>query len=727
MGSETPQQMGWYWVVLATEYELLKRNGQNEEAQRTLEELFLGLQAYRRLDMQAQCLVQKRYEEITDNFEVEACENGYCLCGEKYREGGHINFDSPCFANCDFTPQLDGYSGFFLREDATQDLEIMHDPSEDKYNIDLVSSDYAMSLSPPCEANFSQPCYLVHRQNFMSQDGMTGLMLGLAMIKRYIPENAEVTTCDGQKFKPLEMARRISSAIVDNVDDRYMNRIAWPKSNVCCAKEVFLSEREGGRLEFTIKGFKKAADYIDDHNRHSNLDEMFGWWGLTQSTLYTNSTNAKFWLRLKAIGWDMGEDDPIQISAFYGEAELQNLEILLLMNNLLHPEGNNLGVNQAYFEALLCNAPCQGPCRKQDGYNDNDPAWPSFDCSNTPRWQGQGWETGGDNGISRLFNGLDYMALYNIYLLHFNQPVTNYYNPERAPRNASFGSAYITGPSLLCADQTAYYEAQPIYCTSTGPDCIHPISWLGSANLNILSPNVNGADVYALSSQPGSFLEASFWENRKVLHHKNSDPAVIVDTIADACAFTYRKPLVVDLPEYFIETDFDHCNHQYSFSAVGEDIVDASFLWRLNIYYAGGTTTLFINGKNGSITNWALPGGNSGGMIVITLTISNDCGQYTVHTVRSYSCSSSQRLLISPNPGNQEVFIGITDDYEVNAVEGLEVRFINTGLGIVQGTRQIYTNGEMVDISNFPEGAYNVQTTLENNTLLNTALIISRQ
>ena len=161
MGSETPHQMGWYWVVLATEYELLRRNGQYEEARRTLEELFLGLQAYRRLDMQAQCMVQRRYAEITENFEVEPCGNWYCLCGEKYRKGGHKHFDSPCFLDCDFTPQLDGYSGFFLREDATQGLEILHDPCSSKsWTLKLYPADFVRifirSQAPSFHARFGR-------------------------------------------------------------------------------------------------------------------------------------------------------------------------------------------------------------------------------------------------------------------------------------------------------------------------------------------------------------------------------------------------------------------------------------------------------------------------------------------------------------------------------------------------------------------------------------------
>ena len=46
MGSETLHQMGWYWVVLATEYELLRRNGQYEEARRTLEELKIHIDVF---------------------------------------------------------------------------------------------------------------------------------------------------------------------------------------------------------------------------------------------------------------------------------------------------------------------------------------------------------------------------------------------------------------------------------------------------------------------------------------------------------------------------------------------------------------------------------------------------------------------------------------------------------------------------------------------------------
>jgi hypothetical protein len=209
-GSETPHQIGWYLVTLATEYELLGQNGQWEEQQRTLEELFLALQAYRRLDITANCLVSDRYAEITAGVETENCDiwvfnhhytEDACLCAEKYHNqqcpgDGKWHFDIPCKTMCPWPPNLTGYSGFYVREDAVQEQEGMHDASEDKWNIDLVGSAFAMSQSPPCDSNFSPACYNEKKVNFLSQDQTFSIMTGLAMVKRYIPPTATVTTCE---------------------------------------------------------------------------------------------------------------------------------------------------------------------------------------------------------------------------------------------------------------------------------------------------------------------------------------------------------------------------------------------------------------------------------------------------------------------------------------------------------------------------------------------------
>ena len=746
MGSETPHQLGWYWVVLATEYQLLMINSQYDEAQRTLEELFLALQAYRRLDMQAQCMARLRYDEIENHFEVENCNTEKaCLCGAKYREGGHKHFDSPCDDLCSYTPQLDGYSGFYLREDATQALEsTLQEQNEDIYNIDFVASDYAMSI-PPCTSIFSPPCYLVHRQDYMSQDGMTGLMLGLAMIKRYIPEDAEVTTCTGETYHPLQMAINISNGLIDNVDDNYNNRIAWPMSSSCCDKEVFLSESEGGRLFATIHGFKKAADYIDDKNRHSNIDELFGWDLLRTQVATTNSNNAKFWLRLRAIGWDIGEESNHRKNFFISEMEDQNLDILKLINDLLYPGGANLctSEDQAFFERLLCSAPCAGPCRKRDDYPDSNPDWPYFVCSNTPRWQGQGWETGGDNGHSRIFNGLDFMALYNIYMLRYHdtpQAPFTYRNPDHPPQNGEFNLGYITGSNFLCLDETEYYEAQPIYHEGH-PELLN-IQWNATNNLSIIDENINGTNIQGLNSATPSYVEAHVVEERNAPMFGNQGNALIEILFGpdgpyqsqvvspENCEFSYSKSILIDEQKYIIRTDLDHCNHDYWFHADGPEADNTTFNWRLDFYYTGGSNITFLSGKDLHIT-WPLPGalGGSSATVVITLTIHTPCGDQTLIDVDSYNsidCPNlGYQLLASPNPGGSQVTISITNNYTIPS-EGIEIRFISSTTGVIHSTSRIFTNGEHINISNIPEGLYNLQTRLNDGSFLYSYFIISR-
>jgi hypothetical protein len=45
-GSETLSELGWYLVTLATEYELLGKQGKFSAQKKTLEDIFLALQAY---------------------------------------------------------------------------------------------------------------------------------------------------------------------------------------------------------------------------------------------------------------------------------------------------------------------------------------------------------------------------------------------------------------------------------------------------------------------------------------------------------------------------------------------------------------------------------------------------------------------------------------------------------------------------------------------------------
>lgn len=319
LGSETPHQMGWYWITLASEYALLQQNGQEEEAQRTLEELFLALQAYRRLDMMANCLADERYDEITADFEVENCSVGFapphtgdCLCGSKYTSGSlhdpaPDDLDTPCVDSCDFAPNLSGYSGFFVREDAVQDLEALHDPSEDKWNIDLVGSSFAMSQNPPCSTTFSQACFLAGQQDFISQDQLITLMMGLTFVKRYIPENAVVSTCDGNAFNVLDIAKDISRGLA-SVASNNERRINWPGADKCCWKEAHISAEQGGNMTATYAGVLQMNNYIcgcdDEIYKIKKRDKLL--WNAYGDLAIATNQDAIFFLEGTAFGQDIG-------------------------------------------------------------------------------------------------------------------------------------------------------------------------------------------------------------------------------------------------------------------------------------------------------------------------------------------------------------------------------------------------------------------------------------
>jgi hypothetical protein len=485
MGEETPHQMQWYWTTLATEYALLIKNGQMEEAQRTLEELYLGLQAYRRMDMLANCMAEERYVEITADFEVEDCyrninggpfggqhDRGDCLCGSKYVDAPgayNENFKTFTLDNCAFQADLSGYTGFSLREDGTQALEALNDLSEDKWNIDVVGGDYAMSSRPPCTQAISQACYNVKGKNFLSHDQMYAIMSGLVMIKKYIPASATITTCDGTTENVLSIAQNIGKGLVD-VANNDTRRINWPGAEDCCDKQVHISAAAGGYLNFTYAGLQMMYNYLsDDDDRKIKKWDLLLFHEMGGATLSIpgitgNNPNieGKFFLEGVTFGMDIMDisnvffPNPIPymplplipvtpprskvISALDG----LNSEIYGLINNLLFPGGQNVPVDKASFESMLCSAPCGGPCQKPDGYDEKRETeanlippfgpkiWPEFACPNTPEWTGQRWEgLGGDLDWDKIyearqFNGLDFMALYNIYMLSFPEEQTDY-------------------------------------------------------------------------------------------------------------------------------------------------------------------------------------------------------------------------------------------------------------------------------------------------------------
>lgn len=783
-GSETPHQIGWYLVTLATEFELLGKNGQLEEQQRTLEDIFLALQAYRRLDIAANCLVKSRYDEITSGFEVENCDiwvvnhhytEDACLCGEKYHNqqcpgDGKWHFDIPCKANCPWPPDVTGYSGFYIREDAVQEQESLHDPSEDKWNIDLVGGVFAMSQTPPCDGNFSPACYNEKKVNFLSQDQTFSIMTGLAMVKRYVPPTATVTTCDGAVFHPFDIVQQISNGIV-KLPQNASRHVFWPGSpdDDCCYKPVKFGECAGGNLFGTYAGLEYMHNYINevvDNEHHVGFIDRWSWG--------KSFDRRAFFAQAMSVGFDIGSyGSDVAKQRIINACLDDKMEILLLMNDLLHPQEPNIMDDEgnadlkALFEEMLCSAPCDGPCFKPKGYDEKGDIqnWPEFDCANTPHWIGQRWEGYGypppsqqawnDRYSARQYNGLDFMALYNTYMLNFPQEQTPFYNPDRPEPTATghlLGEAKIEGPTTLCPGASGSYLLKK---TNADPVTLQEITWESSSNISLSSTTNNPTSATALAGQSPSYIGARFKEQTQKQQFYNGvgqqtegfyayvglpelqwiPPHSI--TIEDNCDFSYRKPIITEIPNFLIDLDVDPCLLQYQAEAIrpigSPEILlpESAFSWaavnNTNGWNMTGTGRLFDFG------DVIPPPHHPCGTVTLTLQIATDCGNVVKSAV--VDCTPCQnmgrQILITPNPANNQISVritqGQTQDFASTDPNGVRIRIYPSGGGAYTLLDSyLYSNGQTFNTSSIPNGLYTVTATASDLPIIQTNLAIFR-
>ena len=756
-GSETPHQIGWYLVTLATEYALLGQNGQLEEQQRTLEDLFLALQAYRRLDITANCLVKDRYDEITAGFEAGQCamqsgfgwDEGACLCMQKYHNGqcggltadNKWNFDIPCKTNCPWSPNLSGFSGFYIREDAVQEQEGLHDASEDRWNVDLVGNAFAMSQSPPCEPNFSPTCYNEKHTNFLSHDQTFSILMGLAMVKRYIPPNATVITCDGTAYNPFNIVQEIANGMV-KLPQNTTRHVFWPGSSDddCCYKAVKFGECAGGNLQWTYAGIEYMFNYInegdDDHNVGA-FDRLK--WG-------KRFGREAFFATAMSIGFDIGS-----YGSNHAKQRIINtcmddkMEILLLMNDLLHPLPPNIMDDEDQielknrFKQMLCDAPCGGVCFKPIGYDNHDASWPEFECANTPNWIGQRWEGYGypppnqaawEERQPRQYNGLDFMALYNTYMLNFPEEQTLYYNPDRPEPTSTghlLGEEKIEGPTILCPGQMGNYELKQSYTPST----LTSIVWESSSNMTLSSTSTNPTTATILSVQTPSFIGATFKEEREIPQYENGLRVMIhnqngsstIDPVTDVCELKYNKPIVTRLIDYRIQDNSQPCFNLFKVEAIPfgsyldfDILPESEFSWKaLNLSNQMSTTGI---GKIFDFWNIIQPFEPCSG-IEITLEVSA-CGQQIIRTavIDCTPCGdvANRSIIITPNPGNDQISVRVmqdgSQDFTTSDPNGVRLRMYPSNGGTTTLLDSyLYSNGQMFNTANIPNGLYTVVVT----------------
>lgn len=432
-GSETLSELGWWFVTLATEYEIERREGDVEGQQKTLEEIFLSLQALRRLDMQAQYILDRAYANRRGGDLI--CDKKQALITKAgWWNNCHRNWDVRVKEDADFKPDYSGYNGFLIRADAGQNLEErFHDPTDEAWHVDAIGGAFgALVPTPgsPCPVVDSL-CYMVRSQFFLSHDQIMNLFYGLLFVKKYVPATASIQTCDGQKYYPVEMMQKIAKGIMMAIDAK---RITVPGSKENCRHAIRLSECEGGDLRPTIYGLKSANAILQGKKvKSSGWERSF----FKSMSIFSGGFNGEFYAK-QASGFRDLSVNKKKNRRVIRLAQKNHKEILLLGNDLLFPKGQSVAEKvggDQFFKKMLCTAPVDGPCHVPDGYKDNWPwgggdiYWPNFDCTNIPGWEGSRWQSLhiDDKGFysewlpPRRTNGLDYMALYNMYVLMYGR------------------------------------------------------------------------------------------------------------------------------------------------------------------------------------------------------------------------------------------------------------------------------------------------------------------
>lgn len=326
-----------------------------------------------------------------------------------------------------------------------------------------------------------------------------------------------------------------------------------------------------------------------------------------------------------------------------------------------------------------------------------------------------------------MFNGLDYMALHNIYRLHYG--LTNqFYNPENPTANSAFGSGHIDGPEVLCPVNIGNYHIVKTYPVSGFSDVV----WHTSANLEVLSPapQYEWVDISANTALIPSFVQASFNENRAVRQHYPAYGSLTFngEWVSEKCFFTYRKPIFTQTPEFQIYSDYDECSGTLIVFADGEDAPGATYNWEIT---QNGTTT-YEQGQSVDIPIEDQTGGPGSGSTHLALTVSGVCpGQVvTVEKTVNYhfDCSHGihRAVVAYPNPTSGSVSVLVTRGYTVSS-GGLDVMISRTDGSPQALSRTIYSNGEPVDVSALPDGLYNLQVAAPDLPQpLNTSFVISR-
>ena len=528
-GGDATAAQGNYFAMLATEWKLLKNTGDDKNAKKTLDELFLALQAVRRLDKEAnQFMLEEGKKQGLPKL-VQSIEDGKL----QYDEDGKpivISVQGPCSDPAHLNNNIDmsGYSGFFYRTDMPWGFD---KPENTASYWDGPGAGSLLGIQHNYDANNGEwnPNWHEDKKNkrvgtFSSVDQIYGLLYGLGVAKTML--------------MPVSTPEEIK--VVETIDKMMVGLIAQGMSNlklIGCFEDAAKIQGSWAR-PFQNKLYDIAKQFgLDDEvdkivpkeDLKNIISGIFSFDDVYKGgCIPNNSFQVNNYLRLFSInpqdnvktpvigiidipGMIIGatQNDLVVVGSITANKQKYSYGLSAALVNGCEDGDNKinkvLNNNCEGMKAKLATAPCCGPniwvtnapkvnpattTAEMDwlGGDSNDGG---IECPNMPHWLWKEEEKFGYNYEPQVFNGVDYLLDYNLMLLACEQEVkgSNWHLPNTPPKlvqpdplKSSAGCEddkfflHINGPDEVCAGTDVIFSLS----TADGKTPYSDGKWTGS-------------------------------------------------------------------------------------------------------------------------------------------------------------------------------------------------------------------------------------------------------
>lgn len=318
----------------------------------------------------------------------------------------------------------DSFDGFFVRESVPCDF-LENKNRKEYFNKNLKNTDIWNYSNPgqfgklpkghPGWVEFVSECDSIPKA--MSQDEAIGLIYGLALVYKCMPDNS---------FEKIA-AKEIAVKVIDYIrnSSRLYGKALTFRWNMYRPNGNKIKTHEGGLSWFYAHGFMKAAHYFDKD--YDNIlkkisrypQEIF--FQLGQFFPNPNPDNTTMITTLAVVGNSWRATVPViglifnMNTSYFGinaKTKKQDWDTFYILSwEVLHDKRKKMDNRLSKTKNQLNNAPFDGPYNYYNGINPKGSGW-----SSSYRWHHKkDMQMGDVNGIGGNYNGLDYMLLYNLY------------------------------------------------------------------------------------------------------------------------------------------------------------------------------------------------------------------------------------------------------------------------------------------------------------------------